>query len=77
MNRSKHLVQRLGLWAVWVLLGSGGPATLLVAGGGPAAVVQEETHDSGRVLQGKKIDHAFIVTNKGTAVLNILSAKPG
>jgi hypothetical protein len=50
---------------------------LFAAGGVPRAAVSKETHDAGRVLQGKKIEHAFVVVNKGNAVLNILCAKPG
>ena len=77
MNRIERLVRRPGLLALGVLLGSGYPVTLFAAGAVPRAAVSEETHDAGRVLQGKKIEHAFVVANKGNAVLNILSAKPG
>ena len=77
MKRFKRIVLRLWPLALWVVLTSGYPAALLAAGGVPRAAVPEETHDAGRILQGKKIEHAFVVANKGDSVLNILSAKPG
>jgi len=77
MNRTKRFVRYLCLLALWAMLGSTYSTALLAAGGVPHAAVSEETHDAGRILQGKKIEHAFIVANKGAAVLNILSAKPG
>lgn len=43
---------------------------------GPVAVVDEETHDFGEVWVNNQIQHAFTITNKGDAPLQITKVKP-
>lgn len=45
--------------------------------GGPIMVLEESTHDFGRVSEGEVVIHDFRVVNKGTAPLEIKNVKPG
>jgi hypothetical protein len=43
----------------------------------PEAVVAQEMFNAGDILKGKRVEHAFIIRNAGTAELVINSARPG
>ncbi len=42
----------------------------------PVISCAETKFDFGKLTQGKKLDHEFIIENKGTAMLNIMSVQP-
>ncbi|MFZ2446260.1 MAG: DUF1573 domain-containing protein [Syntrophobacteraceae bacterium] len=47
------------------------------AGGSPAVVVPETSHDFGRICEGKDFTHRFSIKNTGESVLNIKKVVPG
>ncbi len=64
----------LGLYSN--LLASNAPATAKKEVG-PSAFVVEGTHKFDPVPEGSKIEHEFVIQNKGDAPLVIESVKPG
>src|SRR5262245_19754447 len=70
---------------VRILVGTVLATVLALPGQGPAvakvdvprAHCAETTHDFGKVKNGEKPKHEFVVTNEGTATLEILEVKPG
>lgn len=59
------------------------PAALIVSLAGAAAAiaapeiaVDRPVYDFGSISQGKKVEHAFVIRNKGDAPLNIKSVRP-
>jgi hypothetical protein len=46
--------------------------------GKPEMVIEQEVYDAGSMYRtGSKIEHAFVIKNRGTSPLNIYSATPG
>ena len=44
----------------------------------PEMVIEQEVYDAGEMYRtGDKIEHAFVIRNRGSAALNIYSATPG
>ena len=77
MRLSQLLASGIGPAVVAFMLGAVPPGALGAAGGSPKAVIPVLTRDVGKVVFGGKVSAEFTVMNKGDAVLNILSAKPG
>jgi hypothetical protein len=44
---------------------------------GPIAVIGDKTVNLGEVLEGQDYEHTFVITNRGTEELQILSVRPG
>jgi len=73
---SKEVMTLAGTLMATVLgLPGQGPTT--VKADAPRAHFAENTHDFGKVKNGEKQHHEFVVTNEGTATLEILEVKPG
>ncbi len=45
--------------------------------GGPLLNIQQDTYDFGKVMEGKILEHAFLVKNMGSEELRILRVRPG
>jgi hypothetical protein len=71
-------VKRLLLLIVFVFLAALlGPAAFSQAGSGPRMVMEEKEFDFKEVLEGKIVEHAFKVLNKGDQLLQIRGVRPG
>ncbi|MBI2837436.1 MAG: DUF1573 domain-containing protein [Acidobacteria bacterium] len=42
----------------------------------PVIFCAQAKHDFGKVIQGKPVEHTYVIENKGTATLNIVSVQP-
>ncbi|HPR63536.1 MAG TPA: hypothetical protein PK014_04885 [Thermoanaerobaculia bacterium] len=50
---------------------------LMAQDSAPSMTIDQTSFDAGIVMKGTVVEHDFLVKNSGTAVLKILSAKPG
>jgi hypothetical protein len=45
--------------------------------GTPHLVIPQLTFETGKVIEGKEVSHAFVIKNKGSGTLIIKQVKPG
>src|SRR5262245_15520290 len=74
---SKEVMTLAGTFLATVLALPGQAPSTVITADAPRAHFAETTHDFGKVKNGEKQHHEFVVTNEGTATLEILEVKPG